>query len=101
LQTSTDDRAPPASGADDRDDGCAAAVRGTATRMIRSGSTVHWTWGRSTASGTVEERFERTVRRTIKGASIVKHGSADNPAYLIRQDDGDRVLKLRSELHER
>ena len=31
----------------------------------------------------------------------VKHGTRDNPAYLIRQGDGDQVLKLRSELHER
>ena len=66
--------------------------------MIRKGSTVHWSWGAHTATGRVVERFDRTVRRTIKGTSITKHGSWDDPAYLIEQDDGDRVLKLRSEL---
>ena len=68
--------------------------------MIRKGSTVHWTWGANTASGQIIERFDRTVRRTIKGAEITKHGSRDNPAFLIAQDDGARVLKLRSELDE-
>ncbi len=68
--------------------------------MIRKGSTVHWTWGAYIASGQVVERFDRKVRRTIKGASITKHGSRDNPALLIEQDDGARVLKLRSELKE-
>jgi len=66
--------------------------------MIRKGSTVRWTWGAHRANGQVVERFDRTVRRTIKGASITKHGSRDNPAFLIEQDDGGRVLKLRSEL---
>ena len=69
--------------------------------MIRTGSTVHWSWGAHEAAGRVVERFERTVRRTIKGTAVVKHGTRDNPAYLIRQDDGDQVLKLRSELLER
>ena len=50
---------------------------------------VEWDWGNGTAEGQIAERFERDVTR---------HGSADNPAYLIRQDDGDEVLKLGSEI---
>jgi hypothetical protein len=68
--------------------------------VIRKGSTVRWKWGSSTATGKVEERFEETVERTIKGTHVTKHGSKDNPAFLIVQDDGDQVLKLRSELVE-
>jgi hypothetical protein len=45
-----------------------------------------------------QESFARRVQRTLKGAKVVKNGSAENPALLIRQQDGDRVLKLRSEL---
>lgn len=67
---------------------------------IRKGSTVHWRWGRATASGKVKERFAETVERTIKGSAITRHGTQDNPAYLIEQDDGDLVLKLRLELDE-
>lgn len=66
--------------------------------MIREGTEVKWSWGDGTATGKVAERFERSVTRTIKGKEITRHGSADDPAYLIEQADGDRVLKLRSEV---
>jgi len=49
----------------------------------------------------IAERFERRVQRTLKGSRIVRNGSKANPAYLIDQDDGNRVLKLGSELHAR
>ena len=64
----------------------------------RKGQAVTWHWGTGTAHGKVEERFERRVQRTIKGAKIVKNGTAANPAYLVSQDDGGRVLKRGSEL---
>jgi len=66
--------------------------------MTSTGAKVSWKWGSGTAEGKVEERFERRVQRTIKGAKVVKNGSKDNPAVLIRQDDGGKVLKLESEL---
>lgn len=62
------------------------------------GDKVKWNWGKGTGTGKVEERFDRRVQRTIKGSKIVKNGSKDNPAYLIVQDDGDKVLKEGSEL---
>ena len=68
------------------------------TATIRVGSAVTWHWGTGTASGRIVERFERRVSRTIKGKRIARNGTAQNPAFLIEQDDGDRVLKRRSEL---
>ena len=62
------------------------------------GRTVHWNWGSGKAAGKVKERFDRRVQRTIKGIKVVKNGTADNPAYLIEQEDGGRVLKRGSEL---
>jgi Hypervirulence associated proteins TUDOR domain len=59
---------------------------------------VEWDWGNGTAKGQIAERFERDVTRTLKGSEVTRNGSADNPAYLIRQDDGDEVLKLGSEI---
>jgi hypothetical protein len=38
------------------------------------------------------------VEMTIKGARIVRNGEADNPAYLIVQENGAKVLKKHSEL---
>ena len=59
---------------------------------------VRWNWGSGTACGQIKERFEREVTRTLQGTEVTKSGDEDNPAYLIRQDDGDEVLKRGSEL---
>ena len=59
---------------------------------------VKWNWGNGEGKGQVKERFEREVTRTLKGSEVTKNGSDDNPAYLIKQEDGDEVLKLGSEL---
>ena len=59
---------------------------------------VQWDWGNGTAKGQVKERFEREVTRTLQGTEVSKDGDADNPAYLIRQEDGDEVLKRGSEI---
>ncbi|MFV0623553.1 DUF2945 domain-containing protein [Sphingomonas sp. ac-8] len=62
------------------------------------GASVSWKWGTGTAHGKIEEKFERRVQRTIKGSKIVKNGTKENPAYLIVQEDGGKVLKEGSEL---
>ncbi len=64
----------------------------------RTGAKVTWSWGNGTAEGKVAERFDRRVQRTIKGSRIVKNGTKENPAYLIEQEDGGKVLKRGSEL---
>ena len=69
-----------------------------AENRFRKGQKVEWHWGNGTATGKIAERFEEDVTRTIKGSEITRHGSADNPAYLVQQEDGDQVLKLGSEL---
>lgn len=64
----------------------------------RKGQSVSWKFGSGTAHGKVAERFDRRVQRTIEGSKIVKNGTADNPAYLVEQEDGGRALKRGSEL---
>ncbi len=65
---------------------------------FRKGQTVSWSWSGGTATGKIMDRYARKVTRTIKGSAITRNGDADNPAYLIAQEDGDEVLKLASEL---
>jgi hypothetical protein len=62
------------------------------------GDRVEWNWGSGTAAGTVQKSFTERVTRTIKGTEVTRDADDDNPAYLIEQDDGDRVLKSESEL---
>jgi hypothetical protein len=68
------------------------------SNSFAKGSKVSWQWSGDKATGKVAERFDRRVQRTIKGSKVVRNGSKDDPAYLIEQDDGDKVLKLGSEL---
>ncbi len=68
---------------------------------LRKGSKVTWTWGANTASGKIVERFTKPVKRTLKGTEVKRDASAREPAYLIEQEDGDSVLKSKSELTAR
>jgi len=68
------------------------------SNSFRKGAKVHWAWADDTARGKIEERFERRVQRTFKGTRVVRNGSAENPAYLIVQEDGTKLLKLGKEL---
>ena len=68
------------------------------SNSYRKGQHVQWSWGNGSGTGKVAERFERHVKRTLQGSEIVRNGSEDDPAYLIEQEDGHKVLKLGSEL---
>ncbi len=65
---------------------------------FRVGDRVCWRWGGYMAEGVVREVFVGRVEQTIKGARIVRNGEVDNPAYLIEQDNGAKVLKKHSEV---
>ncbi len=66
--------------------------------QFSKGDRVQWNWGSGTAEGTVQESFTSEVTRTIKGTEVTRDATEDEPAYLIEQEDGDRVLKSESEL---
>jgi len=65
---------------------------------LRKGQKVAWTWGAHSAEGKVAERFTEDVTRRIKGTDVKRHATPEEPAYLVRQEDGARVLKSESEL---
>ena len=66
--------------------------------MIREGTKVSWEWGEGSATGEVVEVFTSDVTRTIKGSEVTRKASEEDPAYLIKQDDGDQGLKSKSEV---
>ena len=63
-----------------------------------NGSYVTWKWGQGKAKGKIVASYDYLVSREIKGTSVTRNGSAHDPAYLIRQEDGAEVIKLHSEL---
>ena len=64
------------------------------------GDAVKWKWGDGMAHGEITERFTDKTTRTIKGTEITRDASDDDPAYLIKQADGDQVLKSHSEIEK-
>ena len=57
-------------------------------------------WGDNRAVGKVREKFTEHVTMTIKGTDVSRNATDKEPAYLIEQDDGDRVLKSHSEIQK-
>ncbi len=63
-----------------------------------AGATVKWKWGDGTATGKIETVYTEKTTRKIKGTEVTRKASEDEPAYYIKQDDGDTVLKSHSEV---
>jgi len=66
--------------------------------QFHKGDTVEWKWGSGTAKAEVADIFTRKVQRTFKGKKVTRKGTQKCPAYLLKQEDGAKVLKLESEL---
>jgi len=66
--------------------------------MIKTGTQVKWNWGNGTAKGKVEKTYTKSITRKIKGTEVTRNGEENNKALYIKQDDGDFVLKLESEV---
>lgn len=71
-----------------------------ATDPWTKGTKVEWDWGNGTATGKVTESFTDPVTLTIKGNEVKRNVTEDAPAYLIEQEDGDRILKSHTELRK-
>ena len=68
------------------------------SKDLSKGDKVHWTWGGNTAEGTVAQKFTKRVKRQIKGTTVIRNATEDEPAYMVHQADGGRALKSASEL---
>lgn len=66
--------------------------------MINKGTQVKWKWGNGHAEGKVTSTYTESVTKTIKGSEVTRNGSKDDKALYIEQEDGDKVLKLESEV---
>lgn len=67
-------------------------------KAFSKGDQVKWNWGNGEGEAQVDEVHTERVERQIDGKKQTRNGTEDNPAYVLKQDDGQRVLKLHSEL---
>jgi hypothetical protein len=65
---------------------------------MKKGDKVHWNWGKSQAEGKIEEKFEKTITKKIKGTEVKRKGSKEEPSYVITRANGNEVVKSESEL---
>lgn len=65
---------------------------------FNKGDMVEWNWGNGKGTGKIETIYKQKITRRIKGQHITRNADNDNPAYYIKQDDGDAVLKKHSEV---
>lgn len=68
------------------------------TTAYREGDEVAWQWGDGRGTGKVEIVHKSKITKTINGSKITRKADEQCPAYTIKQDDGDRVLKSHSEV---
>ena len=61
---------------------------------------VAWKWGSGLAEGTVVKICPERTEIMSKGKKIVRNGTADNPALIIKHASGNQVLKLQSEVQK-
>jgi hypothetical protein len=65
---------------------------------FRVAQNVSWKWLGRVINGTIQEIYFNSITQEIKGKRITRHGSKENPAYLVKSEAGNFALKLKSEL---
>lgn len=65
---------------------------------MKKGDKVHWNWGKSQAEGKIVEKSEKTIKKKIKGTEVQRKGTKEEPSYVIKQANGNEVVKSESEL---
>lgn len=68
------------------------------SKNYRKGNKAEWKWGNGTAEGTVEKVSHEKTEIQSSGNTITRNGTKDDPAVVIKQSDGTKVIKLASEL---
>lgn len=69
--------------------------------QFKEGDEVKWAWGNGHAAGVIQSVFPEKTTRKIKGTEVTRNGTKEDPAVYIKQDDGDAVLKLASEIEKK
>jgi hypothetical protein len=68
------------------------------SKAYLKGTAVEWKWMGRTIAGEVIEIYLETTTQVIKGKTIKRNGTIDNPAYLVQSAAGNCALKLHTEL---
>ena len=67
-------------------------------RKFQSGAKVQWNWMGRIVKGTVLKIYLKPISKTLRGFEFKLNGSKETPAYFIKSESGNEVLKLHTEL---
>ena len=59
---------------------------------------VEWKWRSGSATGKIRKKYTDHIVKTLQGSEVKRDASDNDPAYLIEQNDGSKVLKSHSEI---
>ncbi len=65
---------------------------------MKIGDYVGWKWGYGVAEGKIIDIKPEKTQIESKGKLITRNGTSEDPALIIEQDNGTRVLKLAHEV---
>ena len=65
---------------------------------MKIGDYVAWKWASGIAEGQVLSIHTARIEIISKGKTIVRNGTVENPALVIKHISGNKVLKLASEV---
>ncbi len=66
--------------------------------VYTEGTKVQWEWGNGAGNGKIDTVYTKKVTLRIKDTDVTREASQEKPAYYIRQNDGNAVLKSHSEV---
>ena len=64
----------------------------------KKGDAVEWNFGKGKGHGKVTQVHSHDVEKTIKGAAVKRKASPEKPAFEIKTDKGQKVLKSITEV---
>ena len=70
----------------------------TAKKDISKGDDVEYKWGKSTVEAEVTKVHTDDTEKTIKGSTIKRKASEDEPAVEVKTEKGAKALKSTSEV---
>lgn len=70
----------------------------SAARFFRVGQRVAWNLGSQFGEGVIKKIYKKTITLKLGGVEVTRHGTSDNPAFLIDADDGQVHLMLSSQV---
>lgn len=69
--------------------------------MIAKGTYVKWKEQDQEISGMIQESYPEDVKLTLDDREMSRHGSPKDQALFILDDDGNKYLKLESEVEKK